>query len=1018
MTTDWKQTLKNIALAIGRGLLFLGRHLLVLLSLVGGLIVHRAIPAIWTWLRDTALPTLHALYMRVPRRRTVATCAVGAAAIAIAVLLWRTPGDGSTAPAKPVVLQFFPAEAAPGAPLQLTGASLEAGEPFEVTIGGQPAAAQRLADGSVRALVPLYLGPDNWPVPPDTRQKIEILRDGKIIAASSDGLRVTELQRASGTTASVQRSLEKITDGYERIFESLPVQHENERTHRRAVVAVLRGLVSNGDRSLAAVLAGTSPLLEGEAPDVELMDALLVSSGAADYLEAYGEAMAAKPRATAPARTATTRVGGLLAGTGLGLAGFSLQAAGNPASQPGAWDAPTVGGGLSFVPRCRGQGKDFEIACLMQIQGVLTDFSQAFVKPTAETYANTVGLAISAVSAAGAAAIPAHIIISALLSVTSVVMDKVVPSLFPASLSMFEMEVGKTLIDVDETTKATITIAARNNPQTITFLDLLDIIKSVLGPAVKFPNQYHDSLKNAFEYTLDMYLYVFKATGQTPSFEHGVFTMPAMTWGPTKVTSDDLVSFFSYEPTVVAAQEEELSWRGEDHGQATVRAMPRGAGDRSKVLQDHSMCPGCVWSGGAFGTEMLESSERIVVGLEFDATPLRGHAPLDVRFRWKAIPADDGQPMPCTLDFGDGSPAEHIADCLDTRSFTHTYPYTSRLEGETGGAYVATLSLDRSPIRSTAEVFPDWEFSASPGTGQAPVDARFSWDIPWPRDRKPPACEFDPGDGSERKRFDDCQATTRTEHTFERGGSFAPTLTIIHGGAKDTKTAPVSVAEEGTCDESLLKHKAWQGTVSYSYGRDFWNTSGSEHVVYKMGINVGAEMPEITRKTNRSGDDSLVQYHSPSPQGKASMTYQRDEYHGGGNLARTGSFKGGSIRPYDENLEDRQTGSMLSLTLDAAECAYMFHVQAWVNGVVKEWSKGDGETTESGYMVVGAAHGYGVITSSTSISGSAPFQVVRDLERMPDGTSTVSALDTPLNEGVDPVDLGKATVTWDFRPVD
>lgn len=1027
MTTDWKQAFKDIALTIGKCLLFLGTHLLALLAIVGRFIVFRAIPATWAWLRDRAFPMLHRFYLWLPHRRVVVACAAGLAAVAIGVLLLRTPdsasvasaitGDGSVATAEPAVLAFTPSEAAPGAPLVLTGAALEVGARFEVSIGGQPAAAQRLADGSVRALVPLYLGPDNWPVPPDARQEIEIRHDGRLIAASDEGLRVTELQRAPGTTAKVQRSLERITDGYERILESLPVQHQNERTHRRAVVAVLRGLVSDGDRSLAAVLAGTSPLLEDEAPDVQLMDALLASSGAADYLEAYGEAMAGASGATAPAPTSTARIGGLSTGTGLGLIGFAPRAGGVHAAGLASWNAAAMSVGLSFAPRCRGTGKDFEIACLMQIQGVLADFSQAFVKPTAETYANTVGLAISAASAGGAAAIPAHVIVSALLSVANVVMEKIVPSLFPAKLSTFEMKVGKTLIDVDETTKATITIAARNNPQTITFLDLLDIIKSVLGPAVKFPNQYHDSLKNVFEYTLDMYLYVFKATGQTPSFEHGVFTMPPMTWGPTKVTSDDLVSFFSYEPTVVAAQEDELSWRGEDHGQSKVRAMPRGPGRRSKVLQDHSMCPGCVWSGGAFGTDMPESSERIAVGLEFNATPRRGHAPLDVRFRWKAIPAENGQPMPCTLDLGDGSPVERIADCSDTRSFTYTYPYTSRLEDKTGGAYVATLSLDRSPIRSTAEVLPDWEFSASPATGQAPLDARYSWDIPWPRDRKPPACEFDPGDGSDRERFDDCLATTRTGHTFERRGSFVPTLTIIDGGAKDTKTAPVSVAKEGTCDESLLEHKTWRGQVSFKQSRDIWNRRGDEHIAYTMNINVGGEMPE-SHRNDRYG---TVAYTSIHPQGTASIDYRYESY-SGGSLERKDSHKGGKIRPYVDDVSRSKPGSRLHVILNAKKCTYLLHVQVWLDDTrFRHWSRNKGETSGNGPALVGGVHIRGIIDSSTSISGSMPIQVdVIDGESYSGRFTSVVSERTEVASWLDedPVKLGTIPVTWHFEPVD
>lgn len=90
---DWKQTLKRIALAIGRGLRFLARHLIALLVMLGRFLFLRAIPATWRWLRGTASPALRRFYLWLPHRRIVAASVAGVAAIAIAVLLLRTPGD-------------------------------------------------------------------------------------------------------------------------------------------------------------------------------------------------------------------------------------------------------------------------------------------------------------------------------------------------------------------------------------------------------------------------------------------------------------------------------------------------------------------------------------------------------------------------------------------------------------------------------------------------------------------------------------------------------------------------------------------------------------------------------------------------------------------------------------------------------------------------------------------------------------------------------------------------------------
>ncbi|TWI06099.1 hypothetical protein IP90_00362 [Luteimonas cucumeris] len=90
---DWKQTLKDIAIAIGKGLWFLARQLYALLVMLGRFIFLRAIPATWQWLRGTVFPALRRFYLWLPHRRIVAGSVAGVAAIAIAALLLRTPGD-------------------------------------------------------------------------------------------------------------------------------------------------------------------------------------------------------------------------------------------------------------------------------------------------------------------------------------------------------------------------------------------------------------------------------------------------------------------------------------------------------------------------------------------------------------------------------------------------------------------------------------------------------------------------------------------------------------------------------------------------------------------------------------------------------------------------------------------------------------------------------------------------------------------------------------------------------------
>src|SRR5690606_34428596 len=71
MATESTSTLTRTATVIGRGLLFLARHLLALLVAASRFIVLRAIPATWRWLRSTAFPALGRFYRWLPHRRVV-----------------------------------------------------------------------------------------------------------------------------------------------------------------------------------------------------------------------------------------------------------------------------------------------------------------------------------------------------------------------------------------------------------------------------------------------------------------------------------------------------------------------------------------------------------------------------------------------------------------------------------------------------------------------------------------------------------------------------------------------------------------------------------------------------------------------------------------------------------------------------------------------------------------------------------------------------------------------------------
>jgi len=98
MATDWKSTLTRTASVIGRGLLFLARHLLALLVAASRFIVLRAIPATWRWLRGSAFPAMRRFYLWLPHRRVVVgVCILVIAAGGAWMYMAISPGTGHSA---------------------------------------------------------------------------------------------------------------------------------------------------------------------------------------------------------------------------------------------------------------------------------------------------------------------------------------------------------------------------------------------------------------------------------------------------------------------------------------------------------------------------------------------------------------------------------------------------------------------------------------------------------------------------------------------------------------------------------------------------------------------------------------------------------------------------------------------------------------------------------------------------------------------------------------------------------
>ncbi len=235
------------------------------------------------------------------------------------------------------------------------------------------------------------------------------------------------------------------------------------------------------------------------------------------------------------------------------------------------------------------------------------------------------------------------------------------------------------------------------------------------------------------------------------------------------------------------------------------------------------------------------------------------------------------------------------------------------------------------------------------------------------------------------------------------------------GGSADAAAIASGVSDDASCGD-MLEHKTWTGTVSYQQARDV-RADGDYRVKYEMDIDLGAELAERTRRQYR-GTDYLVQYYSPLPQGTSSLRYTREDF-AGANLARWMKFSGnGQMQRQEADMSE--DGSSLSLTLNAHDCTYRFHLQGQMFGSGEVWNRHDGIHAYPGPMWINSVTGEGSMVSATSIRGAAPFPVLSRSQvedNQVEKTSWVSEMDAVARVLGDD-QLGTVVVEWNFTAKD
>lgn len=682
--------------------------------------------------------------------------------LAGAMLVVAGCGPGSSLP---VALTVSPQSGPPGTLLRLSGIDLEHDdlETVEAWLGNEPTLLLLSDDGTLHSGIPLYLGEADWPEPPATPQVLELRRGGQVIGRSTVELDVEPLQPAPGSTAEVVASLVEAVGSFAEIVDLLPAHPETGRAVHDAALAMLRGVVDDGKSSLQALLDGTIPLLAGTAASLELSDALLASSGALEFYEAYAD---------------------------------QIRSAGAEAAL-----------GVSAIASvCEEGGEDVDLACLMQIHTMLRDFAEVVIAPTASAYAHKAGIYFGFLALAGKA-VPGSAIVGALLSVADFVMNKLVPGLLPSELTRFDLDIPDRELQVGDETQSTITVAATNAPPPISIADLAEGMLTAigLGGYPKGIDEFRKVQLDVAQYAYGLFYMALRDAeaanpGTFPDLTDAHFRVPTENWGPFDVDDPRLVTLFSFDMPVVEPLPEEagLEWRAVDLGEATVQARTRGPGARSTILRDGALCWGCTYHGGAFGLDSATSEADLVVGtVTLRAVPASGPAPFTTTLVWEGL-EPQSTPYTCTLDPGDGTPAITIEDCATVTQHDHTYTHTSRLQ-DAHGAFVASLRVEGTELVAEADVPVGWTFAATPAAGTPPLAVTFSWSG---FDPAGPSltCRLDPGDGSPVQTVDDCGQTLTTSHTYAAAGSYTATLFVEGGAFEDYDSSVITVGSTDLAD--------------------------------------------------------------------------------------------------------------------------------------------------------------------------------------------------------------------------
>jgi PKD repeat protein len=176
---------------------------------------------------------------------------------------------------------------------------------------------------------------------------------------------------------------------------------------------------------------------------------------------------------------------------------------------------------------------------------------------------------------------------------------------------------------------------------------------------------------------------------------------------------------------------------------------------------------------------------------ELTISPKTGAAPLLSTVHWNVV-AVDNKPIPCELDFGDGT-KETFENCSQLSDAFHSY--------ENPGGYIVVLTLNNREVSRSATVTVQGgssqdtlsiaKFLAKPATGLAPLVTTLEWQINSSL-TEPVTCDVNFGDGQSQS-VENCTQVTFLFHTFEKPGGYVLTLKAQAEEQEAVSSFPVTV---------------------------------------------------------------------------------------------------------------------------------------------------------------------------------------------------------------------------------